>query len=35
MTSDIEVEILKCQGINNIPALLRAKDLYSIFEIDW
>ena len=34
MTSEIEVEILKCQGINNIPALLRAKDLYSIFKID-
>ena len=34
MTSEIEVEILKCQGINNIPALLRSKDLYSIFNID-
>ncbi|CAF3068161.1 unnamed protein product [Rotaria sp. Silwood2] len=34
MTSEIEVEILKCQGINNIPALLRARDLYSIFKID-
>lgn len=34
MTSEIEVEILKCQGINNIPALLRANDLYSIFKID-
>lgn len=34
MTSDIEVEILKAQGINNVLALLRAKDLYSIFNID-
>jgi len=34
MTSEIEVEILKSQGINNIPALLRAKDLYSIFKIE-
>ena len=34
MASEIEVEILKCQGINNVPALLRAKDLYSIFKID-
>ncbi|CAF1002645.1 unnamed protein product [Rotaria sordida] len=34
MTSDIEVEILKAQGINNVLALLRAKDLDSIFQID-
>jgi len=34
MTGDIEVEILKAQGINNVLALLRAKDLYSIFKID-
>ena len=34
MTSDIEVEILKAQGINNVRCLLRANDLYSIFKID-
>ncbi|CAF4987434.1 unnamed protein product, partial [Rotaria sp. Silwood1] len=34
MTSDIEVEILKAQGINNIPSLLRAQDLFSLFKID-
>jgi len=34
MTSDIEVEILKAHGINNVLSLLRAKDLYSIFKID-
>lgn len=34
MTSEIEVEILKAQGINNPISLLRAQDLYSIFQID-
>jgi hypothetical protein len=34
MTSEIEVEILKAQGINNIVSLLWAQDLYSIFKID-
>ncbi|CAF4251921.1 unnamed protein product [Rotaria sp. Silwood2] len=35
LTSDIEVEILKAQGTNNVLALLRAKDLDSIFQIGW
>ncbi len=34
MTSEIEVEILKVQGINNALSLLRAEDLYLIFKID-
>ena len=34
MTGDIEVEILKAQGINNIASFLRAKDIYSIFDLD-
>lgn len=34
MTSEIEVEILKVQGINNAFSLLRAQDLYSVFQID-
>jgi hypothetical protein len=34
MTSEIEVEILKAQGINNVLSLLRAQDLYSIFKLD-
>ncbi|CAF2794674.1 unnamed protein product [Rotaria sp. Silwood2] len=34
MTSDIEVEILKVQGINNALSLLRSQDMFSIFKID-
>ncbi|CAF4031753.1 unnamed protein product, partial [Rotaria sp. Silwood1] len=34
MTSEIEVEILKAQGINNVLSLLRVQDLYSIFKLD-
>lgn len=34
MTGDIEVEILKEQEINNIASFLRAKDIYSIFDLD-
>ncbi|CAF1380354.1 unnamed protein product [Adineta steineri] len=34
LTSSIEVEILKAQGINNALSLLRAQDLYSFFKVD-
>ncbi|CAF2813012.1 unnamed protein product [Rotaria sp. Silwood2] len=34
MSSEIEVEILKAQGINNVLSLLRAQDLYSFFRLD-
>ncbi|CAF3925446.1 unnamed protein product [Rotaria sordida] len=34
MSSEIEVEILKAQGINNVLSLLRAQDLYSFFKLD-
>ena len=32
--SEIEVEILKTQGMSNVPSLWPANDLYSIFKID-
>ena len=35
MSSDIEAEILKVQGINNVLSLLRSKDLFCIFNIDY
>ncbi|CAF4814820.1 unnamed protein product [Rotaria socialis] len=34
MTSEIEVEILQAQGINNVLSLLRSQDLFHIFQID-
>ncbi|CAF0898057.1 unnamed protein product, partial [Didymodactylos carnosus] len=34
LAGDIEADILKVQGINNIHSLLRAKDLFLIFQLD-
>jgi len=34
MAGDIEVEILKAQGINNVLSFLRSKDLYLMFNLD-
>lgn len=34
MSSEIEVELLKAQGINNVLSLLRSQDLFCIFNID-